>query len=998
MAFQYPPKDTWVDRMEVSYTDEYGTEIVAIYVQEKNLWVHRVVIAGSNVIGVNIYTDDVLTVPEKVEEIRETLRKKLRSFDINRDEDLARLDNQAEVNVQLVDYLRKLGESHLWVGNTEPPKDEDGDYMFIFWWKPIEEEMYIYINGEWVLSGLMEYDRPPIIQASPPTSHPKFPGKPLEEGDFWIDSLDEIYYWKYTNEDGSEGEWVQTRDADTNSDRPPIISDTEPTEHPKFPGEPLEEGDFWIDNHEGRAFTPMYYWTGTEWEELEHDENFDEDLKMHTCAQFYSKVPDYTGVDAKEGHFAACYDFGDSGIKWWTSPSQKSFYNNGDKIWVNDQGPYILEKLADVDKWTTFFLYGSPQPANGTTVKFSKTPKLCEAIDNLQQDIIELEEEIDAIAPSVERGFWTMNTSGVVSSQGQMSLYDDDYTNVGNPTDLFKDAKSIWLNELDNDGTPHGFEGVEAGELIELFVQGKAEYGLYEVVEAHDETNGAAQWWVIEVVFVRTLEDTSTADNGDIIRIKIFNAPSGGTADEFVLKEGDDMTGRLRMDTQDAEFEKDYRKPTDGNRAFIQLKNVASTSTKLASIWQPQATNEVALGSSVHIESIIYCNAWYGYVLSDAADGSGRRERITQEPNMQFLSFNGDDRGRLKWGGNDRINWTEAGGSLFSDNNQAKLTWNTEGIVLFKDSYGSFGTPGQVLTRTTDANYMQWATPAGQALTNWDLINANNKNWGNEFYHNALITGFGGYNSSGVEYNGQSNYGIFISDSMLEKLLKEDYPDKEIDIDKWVKYWTGEGTIELNTGGSGTSGTSRTRTLTEVKRVNYNNDGRYPGVKFMWTSGDSLSFYTLYIKFVKTAGAFEDTGEVNTIQVPASNILYYTGSYTPSREEDVNDSTVYWLDRNGRISNSTPSNGAFFPWAWIKENYPWMTGLNIMDGLGVSGIYDAFGNAKSLLDPTKTFNSFPAYVNPKEFNGVRGIGVWSDNQMASNDQIQIWGLQEDFEY
>ena len=337
---------------------------------------------------------------------------------------------------------------------------------------------------------------------------------------------------------------------------------------------------------------------------------------------------------------------------------------------------------------------------------------VCDRLVSIEDNIIELEEEIDAIAPSVERGFWTMNTSGVVSSQGQMSLYDDDYTNVGNPTDLFKDAKSIWLNELDNDGTPHGFEGVEAGELIELFVQGKAEYGLYEVVEAHDETNGAAQWWVIEVVFVRTLEDTSTADNGDIIRIKIFNAPEGGSADEFVLKEGDDMTGRLRMDTQDAEFAKDYRKPTGGNRAFIQLKNVASTSTKLASIWQPQATSEVALGSSVHIESIIYCNAWYGYNLSDAADGSGRRERITQEPNMQFLSFNGDDRGRLKWGGNDRINWTEAGGSLFSGNNQAKLTWNTEGIVLLKDSYGSTGADGQVLKRTADANKIQWSPPS----------------------------------------------------------------------------------------------------------------------------------------------------------------------------------------------------------------------------------------------------------------------------------------------
>ena len=337
---------------------------------------------------------------------------------------------------------------------------------------------------------------------------------------------------------------------------------------------------------------------------------------------------------------------------------------------------------------------------------------VCDRLEVIEGNIIELEEEIDAIAPSVERGFWTMNTSGVVNSQGQLSLYDDDYTNVGNPTDLFKDAKSIWLNEKDNAGTPHGFEGVEAGELIELFIQGKAEYGLYEVVEAHDETNGASQWWVIEVVFVRTLEDTSTADNGDIIRIKIFNAPEGGSADEFVLKEGDDMTGRLRMDTQDAEFGKDYRKPTDGNRAFIQLKNVASTSTKLASIWQPQATNEVALGSSVHIESIIYCNAWYGYILSDAADGSGRRERITQAPNMQFLSFNGDDRGRLKWGGNDRINWTEAGGSLFSGNNQAKLSWNTEGIVLFKDSYGSTGADGQVLKRTADANKIQWSPPS----------------------------------------------------------------------------------------------------------------------------------------------------------------------------------------------------------------------------------------------------------------------------------------------
>ena len=140
-----------------------------------------------------------------------------------------------------------------------------------------------------------------------------------------------------------------------------------------------------------------------------------------------------------------------------------------------------------------------------------------------------------------------MNLAGLASSRGQLALYDDNYSNVGNPTGLFKDAKSIWLNEEDNAGTPHGFAGVEAGEMIELFVQGEPEFGLYEVVDVHDETNGAAQWWVIEVNFVRTLEDTSTADNGDLIRVKIFQAPTGGNAGDFVKRSGDTMTGALSI-------------------------------------------------------------------------------------------------------------------------------------------------------------------------------------------------------------------------------------------------------------------------------------------------------------------------------------------------------------------------------------------------------------------------------------------------------------------
>ena len=712
---------------------------------------------------------------------------------------------------------------------------------------------------------------------------------------------------------------------------------------------PIEKGDMWVDN------SYVHVYDGASWVQLFDKRDFDADQErqdniINELTQYIQSLiegsPDGEYLPLAGGIMTGAVQYSSTPYNGLTVFGKAGSTNNNTSIVFRaENGGSFSEPVVIVGV--------EPTADNHAVTK--------KYVDDIA---IELEEEIDAIAPSVERGVWAFNLGGLASSRGQLSMYDNDYSNVGNPIGIFKQAKSIWLNEEDNAGTPHGFDNVEAGNLLELFVEGEADYGLFEVVDVHDETNGAAQWWVIEVNFVRALSDTSLASNGDNIRLKIFSAPSGGTADGFVLKSGDTMEGPGPLTIKTNKASNDYNNP-GSNTAYIKFQNdKGDGSSNNINLYRSGPEQTLIAGGGFMVRGHIWSSGHYY-----AFNGS-----TTRFPSLRL----DENEGKLAWG---------------SSTGYAKLKWNTRGIseITFNNSIGE---TGQVPTKT-DAG-IEWVTP-GQVLTDWDLINVNNKNWGNEFYHNALTTGFGGYNSNGAEYNGQSNYGIFISDSMLEKLLKEDYPDKEINIDKWVKYWTGEGTIELNIGSSGASGTSLTRTLTEVKRVNYNNDGRYPGVKFMWTSEDSLSFYTRYIKFVKTAGAFE-AGEVNTIQVPASNILYYTGSYTPSREEDVNDSTVYWLDRNGNISNSTPSNGAFFPWAWIKENYPWMTGLNIMDGLGVSGIYSASGNAKSLLDPTETFNSFPAYVNAREFNGVRGIGVWSDNQMASNDRIQLWGLQEAFEY
>ena len=165
----------------------------------------------------------------------------------------------------------------------------------------------------------------------------------------------------------------------------------------------------------------------------------------------------------------------------------------------------------------------------------------------LQNEIIELEEEIDAIAPSIERGKWVFTAVGTVANPGQFTMYDADFGN-GQPTGLFKSAKSIWFNEIDSDGTPHAFADVDDGELLEIFVEDSSEYGLYEIVgEAHDETLTGTKFWVIDVNFVRTLEATTAIGPGEVCRFKIFMAPTGGDASSFVMKTGDEMSGKLTL-------------------------------------------------------------------------------------------------------------------------------------------------------------------------------------------------------------------------------------------------------------------------------------------------------------------------------------------------------------------------------------------------------------------------------------------------------------------
>ncbi len=554
--------------------------------------------------------------------------------------------------------------------------------------------------------------------------------------------------------------------------------------------------------------------------------------------------------------------------------------------------------------------------------------------DFLQNEIVELEEEIEALAPSIERGKWTFTAVGTVASAGQFTMYDAEFGN-GSPTGLFKSTKSIWFNEIDSDGTPHAFGDVDDGELLEIFVEGSPEYGLYEVVgQAHNETGGATQFWVIDVNFIRSLEATTAIGPGELCRFKVFMAPTGGDASSFVMKTGDEMTGPLVIESQKDIV--DYSLPPS-NHAHIEFLNKKSTGQERTTyIYKPGFSYDLVCNNPFWASGLYTAGNLYGYREKVEADGIRTRE--AKNPRISFVhdDTSPDDRnkdyGEIKFGSKDRLKWHYSGGEISSDTGQVIqwnssygyltgqsystcLTWSKDGIVVLKDSYGSTGTEGQILKRTADANYIQWTTPADDGPKNWDLINANNNDYGNDYYYTNTSDAYRTLNSSGGVYNTNTAYGIWMSENMLQTLLNNDFGG-QVNMTDWASYWTGGGTITFKTD---SSSTPIVRTLTEVEQVTMSG---YPGVKFMFSETANLKYY---MQWVTTQDAFIQTPGSGTELIMPLVFPNISGSYY------ANDDQIQSLNRNGYVDSVT--YGFNIPWVWFEKNYPDIIGW-VQDGLG----------------------------------------------------------------
>ena len=103
----------------------------------------------------------------------------------------------------------------------------------------------------------------------------------------------------------------------------------------------------------------------------------------------------------------------------------------GDKVTLENGVEYIFHK--DKARWVV----------NSVTDSLGAELATREYVDNIA---VELEEEIDAIAPSVERGVWTFNLGGVVGNKGQLTMYDG-MNGTGSPIGLFTSVQSVWLKD-----------------------------------------------------------------------------------------------------------------------------------------------------------------------------------------------------------------------------------------------------------------------------------------------------------------------------------------------------------------------------------------------------------------------------------------------------------------------------------------------------------------------------------------------------------------------
>ena len=376
---------------------------------------------------------------------------------------------------------------------------------------------------------------------------------------------------------------------------------------------------------------------------------------------------------------------------------------------------------------------------NGETV--------CDRLEILDNQVIELEEEINAIATSLDRGHWEwdFNVSSYLDARlGRGKFYMVRESDLAVTTE-YSECGRVVFHEYDMEDDRHTFNDTMLDKVLMLFDRPDDDF-LESVITAVQTTSGTqGTAYIVHVNHAQSKGSPTNAPDADgkyKARLNIFDQPTGGNAGEYVKKIGDDMTGELNISTEQDNGDANYTRPTIKEK-HLRFSTVRTDTgdVKNAYLFQPGYKDYLMTNSAFISGSNIYCGgSFLGYSSTGGTNFSTHKPRLSFQKTAGGFYYDGYNEGNrrlymdgsdnyLYHGGNIAAKWNQDGFyAYYQDSERFKTTqfgtYFTQPVYVYHttikaqnsagdSSSGTYGVAGQVLT-SQGSNPPRWKDVSGQ--------------------------------------------------------------------------------------------------------------------------------------------------------------------------------------------------------------------------------------------------------------------------------------------
>ena len=321
------------------------------------------------------------------------------------------------------------------------------------------------------------------------------------------------------------------------------------------------------------------------------------------------------------------------GDLWFDSGATGQLYVRYGEEWVVACPPVTDEDLAGTVSDVEAVAQTALQKANLVEYSLYQQGELLKW-DQERQDnqIYELEEEIESLAPSFDRGKWQL-VEGERIGPGQYAMaigVDSQYcqdqymkclaeaedesaksaclrlmgdceaaATEGDGEVFMNDwahARSLHFSTTDVDGKEHSFADYSVGKFIDLFDQDDTGFAVFEITEEPVIENGIA------IIAVTPIQHEGEASG--VARLKVFQAAEIDTS-SYVRKTGDTITGPLRLYPESTNNPLTIQANNEGDTrsTVVNVRGMAGEDGTRASIFSIVADGRVNIDDDVPITS-----------------------------------------------------------------------------------------------------------------------------------------------------------------------------------------------------------------------------------------------------------------------------------------------------------------------------------------------------------------------------------------------------------